>query len=169
MRCGHISESISAASAQRGGQRVAKWSPEELAEMAAADAEIEATFRLTNEDLALCARLDKAARAERLDSRRRKESDRQKAWYAANRAKVLAKQKAYKEANREKIAAQQKVYRAANREKISDLQKAWYQANRERVLAKQKEYQEANRERIAEYQRAYRRRRAADHGEIQSG
>lgn len=148
---------------------MAKWSPEELAEMAAADAEIEATFRLTNEDLALCARLDKAAKAERLDSRRRNESDRQKAWYAANRAKVRAKQKAYKEANREKIAAQQKVYRAANREKLSDLQKAWYQANRERVLAKQKEYQEANRERIAEYQRAYRRRRAAAHGEIQSG
>lgn len=148
---------------------MAKFSPQELAEMAAADAEIEATFRLTNEDLALCARLDKAAKTERLNNRRRKESDRQKAWYAANRAKVRAKQKAYKKANREKVAAQKKVYRAANREKELERGRAWYQANRERVLAKQKEYREANRERIAEYQRAYRRRRAAAHGEIQSG
>ena len=148
---------------------MAKWSPEELAEMAAADAEIEATFQLTNEEISASRALDRKAMLDRKDHKMRKVAAQQKAWYAANRAEVRAKQKAYKAANREKIAAQQKVYRAANREKISDLQKAWYQANRERVLAKQKEYRAANRERIAEYQRAYRRRRAAAHGEIQSG
>ena len=42
-----------------------------------------------------------------------------KAWYAANREKMLAAAKAYREANREKIAASLKAYREAHPEKIA--------------------------------------------------
>ncbi len=90
---------------------------EELAEMAAADAEIEAEFRLTPEDLEQSAKLDREAKFSSLPPEKRKVAEYQKAYYEANREKVAAQQKAYREANREKVAAQQKAYREANREK----------------------------------------------------
>ena len=44
----------------------------ELAEMARADAEIEATFRLTNEDIALGRQIDRDAVLEGMDARARR-------------------------------------------------------------------------------------------------
>ena len=78
------------------------FTPEELAEMAAADAEIEATFRLEQADLDRSKDMDREAHFESLPPEKRK---------------LAAKRKAYREANREKVAAQQKAYYEANREK----------------------------------------------------
>lgn len=77
----------------------------ELAEMAAADAEIEASFRWTNEELALSRELDAEAVLSAKDGRARKLAAQQKAYYEANREKVAEYQKAYREANREKGVA----------------------------------------------------------------
>ncbi len=109
------------------------FTPEELAEMAAADAEIEAEFRLTQEDLDRSRELDREARFRALPMEKQKVAAQQKAYYEANREKVAEYQKAYYEANREKVAAQQKAYREANREKVAEYQKAYYAANREKV------------------------------------
>ena len=122
---------------------------EELAEMARADAEIEASFRLTPEDLKLQKEMDRFASFDRLDNRRKKVAAWQKAYREANREKVAAWQKAYREANREKVAAQKKAYYEANREKVAAQKKAYYEANREKVAAQQKAYYEANREKVA--------------------
>ena len=92
------------------------FTPEELAEMAAADAEIEASFRLEPDDLIRSARFDRLARFDALPPEKRK---------------VAAQQKAYREANREKVAAQQK---------------AWYEANREKYNAYMREYMRKRRE-----------------------
>ncbi len=89
----------------------------ELAEMAAADAEIEASFQWTNEELALSRELDAEAVLSAKDGQARKRSAQQKAYREANREKVAASQKAYREANREKVAASRKAYYEANREK----------------------------------------------------
>ena len=91
---------------------------EELAEMAAADAEIEAAA-LTLEDYRETDDRDREVRMERKGPKGKKVAAQQKAWYEANREKVAAQQKAWYEANREKVAAQQKAYREANREKIN--------------------------------------------------
>ena len=88
------------------------WTAEELAAMAAADAEIEADFRLTPEDLALAREVDREAVFDAKDN-------------VAQR--LAAKQKAYREANREKVAAQQKAYYEANREKLVDYQRFYRQ------------------------------------------
>lgn len=76
------------------------WTKEELAEMAAADAEIEADFRLTPEDLALA-----------------READREAVFDAKDNAaqKLAAQKKAYREANREKVADYQRSYRQRKR------------------------------------------------------
>ena len=83
---------------------------EELAAMAAADAEIEANFRLTNQDLRRSRELDRLAHIDALDPEKRKVAASKKAWYEANREKVAASQKAYREANREKYNAYHRAY-----------------------------------------------------------
>ena len=77
------------------------WTPEELAAIAAADAEIEADFRMTSADYADSASLDRAARNESMDNRQRA---------------IAAYQRAYYEENKEAIAAYQRAYRARRKE-----------------------------------------------------
>lgn len=72
----------------------------ELAEMARADAEIEATFRLTNEDLALGRQIDREAVLEGMDARARKQAEYQRRYYEANRDKVAERQRRYRRRKR---------------------------------------------------------------------
>ena len=72
----------------------AMFTPEELAEMARADAEIEASFRLTNEELECSRSLDREAVVDRMDYGRRKLAERKKAYREANLDKVAEYQKA---------------------------------------------------------------------------
>lgn len=83
---------------------------EELAEIAVADAEIEAEFRLTPEELKQSCELDREAKFSSLPSEKRKVAEYQKAYREANREKVAAQQKAYYEANREKYRAYMREY-----------------------------------------------------------
>ena len=57
----------------------------ELAEMARADAEIEATFRLTNEDLALGRQIDREAVLEGMDAQARKWAEYRRRYYEAHK------------------------------------------------------------------------------------
>ena len=77
---------------------------EELAAMRAADAEIDTSFRLTQEDIELSRKLDRAALIDRMPNKIRR---------------VAAQQKAYREANREKVAAQQKAWYEARKKESS--------------------------------------------------
>ena len=117
------------------------FTPEELEEMEKADQEIEESFVLTNEEIAMAREYDKRAKYEAM---------------TGDKQKVAAYQKAYREANREKVAARNKAWYEANREKVAARNKAWYEAKREKVAAYQKAYREANREKVAAYQKAYR-------------
>ncbi len=122
------------------------FTPEELAELALADAEIEETFCLSNEDIRASRSRDKEALFDRKDVRQRK---------------IAENQRAYREANREKIAENQRAYREANREKIAENKRAYYEANREKIAENQRAYREANREKINNYAREYMRKRRA--------
>ena len=96
------------------------FTPEELAAMAAADAEIEANFHLTNEDLARSRALDRYTAFSRLPPEKRKQAAQQKAYREANRDKVAAQQKAYREANRDKYNAYMRDY-MRNRRKSQEV------------------------------------------------
>ena len=109
------------------------WTAEERAAMAAADAEIEADFRLTPEDLALALEIDREAVMEAKDRAARKADDRQKAYYEENRERIAAQQKAYYEENRERIAARKKAYREENRERIRAYERSYRDAHREEI------------------------------------
>lgn len=99
-----------------------KFTAEELAEMAAADAEIERT-PMTPEDYRRSAALDMEVRLQRMDNRHRKIAARQKAYYEANREEIAAYQKAYREANREKHNSYMREYMRKRR-----LEKKYVQA-----------------------------------------
>ena len=71
------------------------FTPEELAEMVAADAEIEKEFRLTQEDLDRSRKLDLEAKFQALPEEKQK---------------VAAQQKAYREANREQLRERARNY-----------------------------------------------------------
>ncbi len=92
------------------------FTPEELAELAAFDAEIDAEFEWTNEELRESRARDKEICFERKESKARKIAEAQRAYYEANREKIAEAKRAYYEANREKIAEAQRAYREANRE-----------------------------------------------------
>jgi DNA-binding transcriptional regulator YiaG len=132
------------------------FTPEELAEMAAADAEIEEKFALTNEDLSLSRDLDRAAQLEDMSTAQRKLAEYKRAYYEANRDKVAEYKRAYYEANRDKVAEYQRAYYEANRDKVAERQRAYREANRDKVAERQRAYREANRDKVAERQRAYR-------------
>ena len=110
------------------------FSPEELAEMAAADAEIEKTFRLTNEDIKRSRDADKAAMFDRLPPEKKKIAAKQRAYREANREEINAKQRAYREANREEINAKARAYREANREEINAKARARYHTQKQEVI-----------------------------------
>ena len=71
------------------------FTPEELAEMAVADAEIEENFSLTNEDLKRSRALDKEAVHSQKDNRGKKIAENQRAYREANREKINAYMREY--------------------------------------------------------------------------
>ena len=73
---------------------------------------------------------------------------RNKAYYEANKEKIIARSKAYQEANREASLARKKAWYQANKEAQRVSRKAKYQANKESELARSKAYREANKEEI---------------------
>ena len=110
------------------------FTPEELAEMAAVDAEIEAA-ELTIEDYREADARDRAVRMERKGPKGRRVAAHKKAWYEANRDKVAAQKKAWYEANRDKVAAQQKAYREANRDKYNEYMREYLRQRRQKSAA----------------------------------
>ena len=95
------------------------FTPEELAEIAAADAQIEAEFELTLEERL---EIDAQNRALKVKDRRKAE-----------------KRRAYYQANREAIAAYQRAYYQANREEIAEYKRAYYQKHKEEINRKQRD------------------------------
>ena len=127
------------------------FTPEELAELAAFDAEIDESDITQNE----------------IDASRERDREAVLAGMSKRNRKIAEYQRAYREANREKIAENQRAYYEANREKISENKRAYYEANREKIAEYQRAYREANREKWNAYQREYKKRRRT-HGENQS-
>ena len=94
------------------------FTPEELAELAAFDAEVDEE-PLTKAEIEESRARDKEAKHAEKDKRSQKIAAGQRAYYAANKEKIAAGQLAYRAANKEKIAAGKRAYYAANKEKIN--------------------------------------------------
>ena len=105
------------------------FTPEELAELAAFDAEIDESDITQNE----------------IDASRERDREAVLAGMSKRNRKIAENKRAYREANREKIAEYQRAYYEANREKIAENQRAYREANREKWNAYQREYKKRRR------------------------
>ena len=106
------------------------FTPEELAEMARADAEIEREFILTAEEAAESRKLDRAAKMARKDKKAKALAERQRRYYEANKEAVAERNRRYYEANKEALAERQRRYREANKEAVAERNRRYYEANK---------------------------------------
>ena len=92
----------------------------ELAEMARADAEIEATFYVTNADVALGRLIDREAILDRMDPKQKRIAEAQRRYYEAHKEEIAEAQRRYREAHKEEIAEGKRRYREAHKEEIAE-------------------------------------------------
>ena len=116
----------------------------ELAEMARADAEIEATFRLTNEDLALGRQIDRDAVLEGMDAQARKRAEYQRRYYETHKDERAEYNRRYRESHKDERAEYQRRYREAHKDEQAERMRRYY---------------ETHKDERAEYMRRYRRRK----------
>ena len=105
------------------------FTPEELAEMAAADAEIEAEFCMTQEEIDDSRERDYFFRVDSMDSKQLG----QRRYYESNKDKIAEGQRRYRESNKDKISKGQRRYYEANKEKIAEYRRRYYKANKEKT------------------------------------
>ena len=108
------------------------FTPEELAAMAAADAEIEAEFVLTNEEAAASTARDREARYLAMDKHGQALAERNRRYYEANKEALAEYQRRYYEANKEALAEYQRRYYEANKEALAERNRRYYEANKEK-------------------------------------
>ena len=112
------------------------FTPEELAEMARADAEIEREFILTAEEAAESRKLDRDALMARKDKQAKALAEYQRRYYEANKEALAEYKRRYYEANKEALAEYKRRYYEANKEAVAEYQRRYYEANK----AKWKDY-----------------------------
>ena len=89
------------------------WTPAELAEMARADAEIEASFRVTDADIAIGRLFDREVILGRMDSKQKRIAEYQRRYYETHKEEIAEAQRRYREAHKEEIAEAQRELRDA--------------------------------------------------------
>ena len=85
------------------------FTPEELAELARIDAELESA-PVTADELAESRRRDRAAQLDAMDKRARRMAEQQRQYYAAHREEIAERMRQYREAHREEIAERMAGY-----------------------------------------------------------
>lgn len=119
------------------------FTPEELADMAAYDAEIEASFALTSEERKLSLALDRAAKgtvsgSAYYQAHRSAKIAYAQDWQRRNRERASATHRAWYAKNKDRVRAYRKEYRKQNADRIRELNNAYYYRNRDTILAKAK-------------------------------
>ena len=103
------------------------FTPEELAELARIDAELESA-PVTADELAESRRRDRAAQPAAMDKRARRMAEQQRQYYAAHREEIAEQKRQYYAAHREEIAERMRQYREAHREEIAERMAGYYPA-----------------------------------------
>ncbi len=133
------------------------FTPEELAILAAFDAEIDNDDELTPEERQAAADRDADIRYERLDNAYRQKLARVREYGRKHKKRIQQNNARRYQANREAYITKSQAYRAANLEKCKASQQAWYRRNKAKVNAKHRAYRAGHREELAERSKVYQR------------
>lgn len=126
------------------------FTPEELADMASYDAEIEASFELTSEERKRSLALDRAAKGTVSGSAYYQAHRSARIAYAQdrhrrNRERDNANKRAWDQKNKDHVRAYQKEYFKQHADEIRERNNAYYYRNRDTILAKAKARRDAKR------------------------
>ena len=110
---------------------MAIFTSEELEELRRADAEIDASFIQTQEEINNSRKRDRVAVFSSMDPKKRKIAEYQAAYREANKDKIAERNAAYYEANKDKIAEYKAAYREANREKYNAYMREYLRKRRQ--------------------------------------
>ena len=111
--------------------------PEELAEMAAFDAEVDAM----------------PLAAEEIKESRERDRDAKNARLSARDYRAAEYRRDYRERNKDAIAEYQRDYYERNKDAIAEYQRDYYERNKDAIAEYQRDYYERKKDAIAEYQR----------------
>lgn len=111
--------------------------------MAAADAEIEADFAMTQDEIERSRQRDWDAKMEALPHDKAKEAAQNQARYEAKKAKVAARLHAWYVANKDTVRARQKAYCEKNKEAVAAYKHDWYIVHKAQCRLREKEYRNA--------------------------
>lgn len=134
---------------------MALFTPEELAELAAFDAEVEENFVLTHEECTSSSARDRAARASGAAPRTSTRRQDGLTDYQRYRDQKLAYKRAYAASHKDQIRATAHAYYERNKERIKARNRAYYAKNREKMAAYARAYQQAHKQELS--QRAHTR------------
>lgn len=114
---------------------VAKFTPEELAELARFDAEIEDCFQLTLEEWKQAEELDDFSEIQLAEPDKLRKREKDKRFYEANKSEILERLRRYYRSHREHLLLYGKVYRKTFPTEIAEYKRAYRESNRERISA----------------------------------
>ena len=131
---------------------------EELAAMAAADAEIEESFLISEEEREEARLRDRDSSEQLRTHQEVKELQYHREYYYKNRERINAKRREYYRENRERILAQKAKKYAENRDYERKLRHDRRQADPEGLKAYRRDYYRRNREKVLARNKRYRDR-----------
>lgn len=99
--------------------------------MAAADAEIEASFELTPQEAYDADRRDRQIQRSNLPPEKALQLEKDRRYRREHQELIRTRQSEYRKKNAEKLRAQQQAYYQANKERISSWKKEWYERRKQ--------------------------------------
>ena len=130
------------------------FTPEELAKMAAFDAEVDA-MPLTAEEIKESRERDRDAKNARLSARDYRAAKYKRDYYERNKDAIAKYKRDYYERNKDAIAKYKRDYCERNKDAIAEYKRDYYERNKDAIAEYQRDYYERNKDAIAEYQRDY--------------
>ena len=128
------------------------FTPEELAKMAAFDAEVDA-MPLTAEEIKESRERDRDAKNARLSARDYRAAKYKRDYYERNKDAIAKYKRDYCERNKDAIAEYKRDYCERNKDAIAEYQRDYYERNKDAIAEYKRDYYERNKDAIAEYQR----------------
>ena len=120
------------------------FTPEELAQLRAYDAQVDET-PLTMDEIKETRERDKAAVYSQKDAKAKRKSDENRKYRESHKAEMAEYKRQYYATRKEEKAEYDRAYKQKNMDRVKENSRLYYQANRERLLEKARMYREKRR------------------------
>lgn len=149
------SENPPDSSVGRVNAAISRFTPEELAELAAFDAIVESQSDYDPQEVEEARLMDQSIRDEWADPKRLRKRKKDRAFYLRNKERILARNREYAAAHADEIKAYQQRYYEDHKEDFAERRVAYAAANKEAISERNRKYHESHKEEKNAYSRQY--------------